>query len=294
MKQKHLAILITVFNRKAKTLQCLSDIYIQERLEDFVTDIFVVDGGSTDGTPMAIREQFPKVHVSVSEGLFWAGGMRKAWEEAMAFAQDYDFFWLLNDDTHLYKHALREAMNAHSYAQKEYGKSGLYIGSTISPTLQTFSYGCRKLIKKGHSKCKKLPPNGEFQYGELANANIMMVSREVYDRIGGFCTYCTHGIADYDYSLRATNSGFPCLATPSYCGECEDDHGHNWKSVNTPLAERLNYLHSPKGLAYKEYMQYIRTFFPKEVFIYHVKLWTKTLFPILWDKFKGDRKKTQR
>lgn len=282
----HIAVLITVFNRKAKTLQCLSDVYLQEGIQDYVIDIFVVDGGSADGTPNAIKEQFPNVHVCVSEGLFWAGGMRKAWNEAMMFAQDYDFFWLLNDDTHLYKYALQETMNAHLYAQKQYGKGGLYVGSTISPALQLFSYGCRKLIKKGKSKAIKLIPNGEYQYGELANANIMMVSREVYDSIGGLCTYCTHGIADYDYSMRATNKGFPCLALPNYCGECEDDHGHNWKSADTPLVERVRYLYSPKGLAYKEYMQYIKTFFPKEVFMFHVKFWAKTLFPVLWDKYK--------
>ena len=285
----HIAVLITVYNRKAKTLRCLSDIYHQDGIEGFTIDVFVVDGGSIDGTPDAIRKQFPNVHVSVSEGLFWAGGMRRAWTEAMAFAQDYDFFWLLNDDTHLYKHALREALNAHSYAHKEYGKGGLYVGSTISPTLHTFTYGCRKLIKQGKSKAIKLIPNGEYQFGELANANIMMVSREVFDAIGGLCTYCTHGIADYDYSLRATNHGFPCLATPNYCGECEDDHGHSWKSVDIPLSERVKYLYSPKGLAYNEFMQYIKRFFPREVFVYHVKFWAKTLFPILWDKFKGDR-----
>ena len=286
-KKKQIAVLITVYNRKELTLQCLKDIYDQECFDDYRIDIFVVDGGSKDGTPYAIKEVFPDVHVNVSEGLYWAGGMRKAWSLAIEYARDYDFFWLLNDDTHLYSNALKEAMGTHEYAGKKYGKGGLYIGSTQNKSENgEFSYGCRKLLNPKYSKFESLLPDGNYQAGDLANANIMMVSRDVYDKIGGFSDVYTHGIADYDYSLRATRAGFPCLACPCYCGECEDDHGNNWKPANSTIRERIEYLYSPKGLAYMEYMYYIKTFFPSELVSAWIKLWAKTLLPIVWDNLK--------
>ena len=50
----------------------------------------------------AIRELYPNVHVQTEEGLFWAGGMRKAWEIAVLSNNNYDLYWLVNDDTLLY------------------------------------------------------------------------------------------------------------------------------------------------------------------------------------------------
>ena len=63
----------------------------QKTDEDVSCDIFLVDGGSTDGTPDAVREQFPSVHCYVENGLYWAGGMRWAWREAVSYNDGYDF-----------------------------------------------------------------------------------------------------------------------------------------------------------------------------------------------------------
>ena len=282
-----IAILITVFNRKEKTLSCLKDIYQQNGIKDHSVDIIIVDGGSTDGTPQAISSEFPEVTVCTRNGLFWAGGMREAWNIALSNKKNYDMFWLLNDDTHLYNHALKEGIQANIYAQNKYGKKGVYVESIICPIKHKLSYGGRKLIKWGKSKSYTLIPNQQYQCIDLGNANSMFVSKDVYIAIGGFCEYCTHGIADYDYTLRTVEAGFPCLLTPSYCGECEDDHGNNWKSSSVPLKERIKYLYSPKGLAYKEYMVYIKRFFPSEYISTSFKFWMKTLLPQIWDKFKN-------
>lgn len=280
--RKSIAILITVFNRKEKTLSCLRSIYKQEGLSDYNIDIFIVDGGSKDGTPEAIKAEFLDVHVSVHDGLFWAGGMRQAWKDALDHRHDYDYFWLLNDDTELYPTCLNHLVETEHYSVQHYKQKGIYVGNTSDPITGKLSYGAIDYNGKW-----VIPDNKHVRDIKLANANIMLVSREAYDKLGGFAEYCTHGIADYDYSLRAVEANIPLLASAHYCGTCENDHKATWLPQSTPLKKRIEYLYSPKGLAYKEYIIYIRRFYPNEVFKMKLLLWIKTLFPIFWEKFKN-------
>lgn len=278
---RQIAVLITCFNRKEKTLSCLKDIYAQEKADDISMDIYVIDGGSTDGTPASIAREYPQVHIKVCSGLYWAGGMREAWKEAVK-NKEYDFYWLLNDDTHLYSYCLTECLKADKYSLQTYGKQGIYIGSTQDPNTFKLSYG--GIDKNG----KWIVPNGEhYMECELGNANIMMVSKSVLQIIGGFCEEYTHGIADYDYTLRATRSGIPVLVLPTYGGTCENDHKSTWLSQSTSLKKRIEYLYSPKGLAYKEYMTYVKKFYPQKAFNIKCKLWLKTLFPCIWEHLKN-------
>lgn len=279
---KSIAILITVFNRKENTFKCLRSIQAQKGIDGFDVDIFIVDGGSTDGTPEAIKAEFPQVHVSVHEGLFWAGGMRQAWKEALEYRQDYNYFWLLNDDTALYPTCLEQLIEVENFALKKYRQNGIYVGNTCDPNTGKLSYGAID-----HDDKWVIPDNEHIRDIKLANANIMLVSREAYDKLGGFAEYCTHGIADYDYSLRAVEANVPLLASAHYCGTCENDHKATWLPQSTPLKKRIEYLYSPKGLAYKEYMIYIKRFFPNQVLKMKVLLWTKTLFPFIWERFKN-------
>jgi hypothetical protein len=73
---------------------------------------------------------------------------------------------------------------------------------------------------------------------------------------------------------------------PGYYGACDNDHGKAWLSQRQPLGKRIKYLYSVKGLAYKEYLKYMRFHFPLEYPEAIIKLWLKTLLPFLWEKFK--------
>lgn len=283
---KQIAVLITCFNRKAKTLQCIADIRASKLTSLAQVDIFIVDGGSNDGTMEAVRESFPEVHIRQENGLYWAGGMRAAWKMASGTGTNYDFFWLVNDDTRIYADTLQRLMDADVYARRQYNKGGIYVGSTKAIGTDHFTYGGRKLLRWGHQKSEVILPDADYHFCELGNANIMLVSRDVYDGIGRFSEVYTHGIADYDYTLRAVRVGFACLVVPGYCGECIDDHGNNWAPASSSLKDRIRFLKSPKGLAYHEYLHYIREFFPKEYSISWIKLWLKTLVPSIWDRYK--------
>lgn len=276
-----IAVLLATFNRREKTISCLKNLYDQSLPANVELNVFLTDDASSDGTQEAIKEEFPQVNLfSGSGSLFWAGGMRNSWTEAKK--HDYDFYLLLNDDT-----LLRfDAINTLCYhISKQPHTSAIYIGST-SDSKGKISYGGHKLYSKSKVQSFNLYSEVEPLECDLGNANIMLVPREIVNKIGILSDSYTHSIADFDYTLRAQKAGYKAIVIPGIMGYCIDDHGKNWKSANVSLSDRIKYLKSPKGLAYDEYLYFIKQHFPTHFPAAFIKLWLKTLFPSLWDKFK--------
>lgn len=69
---KHIAVLLTVHNRKEKTLRCLHDLFVQESVEGYTIDVWLTDDGCTDGTPEVIVQRWADVHIVKGDGnLYW-------------------------------------------------------------------------------------------------------------------------------------------------------------------------------------------------------------------------------
>ena len=80
---KQIAVLLTVFNRKEKTLLCLKNLYQQTLPNEYRIDIYLTNDGCTDGTPEAVKEQYPQVNIINAQGnLYWNRGMHLAWQTA--------------------------------------------------------------------------------------------------------------------------------------------------------------------------------------------------------------------
>jgi len=288
LKKNYLAVLITCHNRRDKTLACLSSLYDADLPDDYLFEVFLVDDGSTDGTGYAVHENFPMVNVFNADGnLFWAGGMRLAWENALN-KKKYDAFLLLNDDVLLKEDCIDRLIETHLNSLKEIGSGGIYIGSTSDHNSASTTYGGSVITHNGLiMKSKKITPTDKPQICHFANANIMWVCSDVVAKIGIFDEKFTHGIADYDYTLIAHEHNLPVWVSSGICGICNNDNGNNWKSsTNTTLKDRINYLRSPKGLAYNEYLYYIHKHFPLFYPYSFCMLWLKTLFPFFWDQLK--------
>lgn len=58
---------------------------------------------------------------------------------------------------------------------------------------------------------------------DLTNANVLLVPKEVVDKIGIFYEGYKHGCADNDYSMLVRRTGIPVLITPGACGTCENE-----------------------------------------------------------------------
>lgn len=281
-----IAVLLTTFNRKQKTLACLQNLYKQQLPGDVQLKVFLTDDNSVDGTADAVKTAFPEVNVYHGSGsLFWAGGMRNTWQKALSAGAD--FYLLLNDDTLLTNNAIAALLRCNNYVESKGAKPAICVGSTADDETGEISYGGRKLYDKNSwGKDSFVFSETEYVNCDVANANILLVPAEVVKDLGILSTGFTHGLADYDYTLKAKKAGYGLVVAPGFLGTCIDDHGNNWKSANTTLKERIAYLKSPKGLAYHEYLGFIKEHFPKSYPAAFVKLWLKTLFPLIWDKFK--------
>jgi len=288
MKKENIAVLLTCHNRKNKTISCLDSLYSASIPDNYELDVFLTDDGSTDGTSNAVNTFFPDVKIINGDGtLYWAGGMRLAWETAMS-KKTYDAYLLINDDIVLHSNFFLKLIETDSFVFTNTGKKGVYSGATIDENSGEVTYGGSRLINNLFIvKMSLLAPIGQPIKCDVTNANILWVSKEVVEEIGIFDKHFTHGIADYDYSLQAVRKKIPVFLAPEVCGVCENDHKKNWISSRYSLSERIAYLKSPKGLAIKEYLYYIRKHFPLFIPYSFVMLWLKTFFPIIWDRVKS-------
>jgi GT2 family glycosyltransferase len=276
-----IAVLLATFNRKVKTISCLKSLYEQKIPGQITLEVFLTDDASSDGTALAIKQQFQAVNIFTGSGsLFWAGGMRNSWTEAQK--TDPDYYLLLNDDTTLVNDAIIKLLDFN----KNNAATAICVGTTQDSVSGDISYGGRKLYHKSKVRSFTIFSEDEYLECDLANANILLVPKAVVEAIGILSNEYTHSIADFDYTLRAKKAGFKTMIVPGILGYCTDDHGNNWKSANVPLKDRIKYLKSPKGLAYSEYLTFIRHHFPYHLPAAFFKLWMKTLFPVVWDKLK--------
>lgn len=279
-----IAILLTTFNRKQKTLSCLRNLNRQKLPSGAQADIFITDDNSSDGTAESVAFHFPEVHLLKGTGsLFWAGGMRNSWNAALP--GNYDYYLLLNDDTLLKDDAINTMLQYNMQAIADNRLPAICVGSTCDHE-GNITYGGKALTSKYSLQGKFIFSEDEFQPCDLGNANIMLVPALAVERIGILSSAFTHGIADYDYTLKAKKAGIEVLVAPGFLGTCIHDHDKNWKSTKVRLKERIAFLKSPKGLAYSEYLGFIRYHFPFSYPAAFSKLWLKTLFPVLWDTFK--------
>jgi GT2 family glycosyltransferase len=277
-----IAVLLTTFNRRQKTLACLNSLMTQQLPEGVRIKIFLTDDASKDGTADAVRQYAPHAEVYHGTGnLYWAGGMRHTWRKALHSGAE--FYLLLNDDTTLFPYAVSELLQT---SLADAGAPAIAVGSTCDESSGSISYGGWKLRSKWLWKSERVQAEQEVAECDFANANIMLVPQGVVDKIGILADHFTHSLADYDYTLKARKAGFKVQVAPRFLGHCSDDHGNNWKPQCTSLKERIHYLRSPKGLAYKEYLKFIGDHFPLSYPSAFCKLWMKTLFPVLWDRFK--------
>jgi GT2 family glycosyltransferase len=269
-----IATLITCYNRKEKTLSCLTALFRCIVPDGCSVDVFLVDDKSNDGTSESVRKEFPQVNIIQGTGnLFWSRGMYLAWETATK-TNDYDYYLWLNNDTCLYPDAIEKLV---SLCVKMNNKA------LICSALQSAISG--KVTYGGYKKKHLLVPNGKLQECETINGNCVLVSRIIYQEVGNLDYVFRHAIGDLDYGYRVGKAGFKLYITPSYLGICESNPAlPKWILKDISFRKRIKALYSP--LAYAE---------PIPFFIYerrHLGLFTaikhfmsihiRVLFPQLW------------
>lgn len=209
------AVLIASHNRRESTLGCLSRLLPQLGEEGVV---YIVDDGSTDGTGSDVRASYPTVRVIDGDGsLYWAKGMHKAWEAAVAEWNDWDGYLWLNDDTELYPDAIAKMLSANDGDKIVVGELENGKGEVV--------YGLRK--------------------GGLFTGNCVLVPRKVYELLGMICSEYSHAWADSDYAMMAKRAGIEVVSA-GVVGKSEG-HANRPSLKGLTLRERIGMLRNPKG-----------------------------------------------
>ena len=265
---RNIAVLMTCFNRKNKTLRCLSA--LQEGWENagagISVSVFLTDDGCSDGTADAVLEQgfhFP-LHILQGTGnLYWNGGMINSWKAAIAEGGFDGYLWL-NDDTYALPAFWEDLAAADQFSRETYGKHGIYVGSTKDADTDAFTYGGFNYVSKITLLDQFVLPDGKsFQPCQAAHGNITYVSQEVVDKMGIFTEKYWHGGSDHDYTYLAHKAGFPLFVLPHYSAVCENNHlGKTRKHTTLPLRERMKLFYSEKGYNMHNTLLFSRRCFP--------------------------------
>lgn len=254
MKDVRIAILLTCHNRREKTLFSLEALFKQVLGLENSLQVYLVDDGSSDRTQEAVQLNYPEVKVLQGDGnLFWNGGMRLAFSEALKTGHDY-YLWL-NDDTQLEPDALSNLLNTH-YQLAEQGKpNSIVVGSTRDGVTGELTYG--GVVRPNRWRrlaFKRVEPSKERQECETMNGNCVLIPHTVAEKVGNLDNAFTHGIGDYDYGLRARRLGCSVWIAPEYVGTCSRNLLRGgWEDTNLPLGARWKKVRQVKGLALKEW-----------------------------------------
>lgn len=204
----HIWICIPVFNRLEYTLKCLASLETQT-CQNFT--VVICDHGSTDGSSIAIQQQFPDVIVLNAESsLWWTGAINICVRYVLEHAEENDTLLTLNNDTELPQDYLQQLMSC----------SKKYQQAIITSVIHDIKTGER--IDIGHRQnwllATSTPVN--FEDHHIANDNdVIEITHAsgrgtlfpiaVFNKIGLYDEKrLPHYAADYDFTFKAVRAGF--------------------------------------------------------------------------------------
>ncbi len=277
---KHIAIVMTVFNRRAQTIQCLENIKAQtiHNNGNYKVDIFLTNDGCTDGTPEVVRDQFPYVNIIEGDGnLFWNRGMYAAWQEAAK--GNYDYYLWLNDDTYLRRNSIERLVSCSEDKQDE----TVIIGSCCSSSNEEeITYG-------GHTQNGKLIKDVSSEKECVVfHGNIVLIPRFIFEQIGFNDRRYRHAMGDFDYSLMVHKKGLKAYVAKGVFGVCDlHTSKPKWCDSNVRLTERWKAFHKPGGNGSNPFEFF---YYKKKNYglipacITFISNYIHVLFPRLWEK----------
>jgi len=212
-----LSVIIVNWNTRGLVLRCLTHLMGLGLPRE--SEVLVVDNGSTDGSPEAIRSSFPGVHLlKNSENM----GFARANNQALSRAQGR-YILLLNTDCF----PERGAIEALIEAMESYPRAGIAGGALrhpdgrpqnsfgAAPTLAT------ELIPKWllqtflprRFRGKGRPVGAPFEV-EAVKGAFLLVRREAWEQVGGLDESYFFFLEETDWCLRMRKAGWTVLHVP--------------------------------------------------------------------------------
>ncbi len=198
-------IVIPVHNRRNFTLACLHSLRKQTVSG---CSIILVDDGSTDGTALAVREEFPEVTILSGDGnLWWTASMNLGITHALKTGAEY--ILSLNNDVEVAEDYLEKMIFwADRNPRALFGSYGFDF-ETRKP-----DYGGEWMewkMKRTVKLLDRIPENQRHGLHEVTHfpGRGLWVPGAVFNAIGLFdARWLPHYGADDDFTLRARERGF--------------------------------------------------------------------------------------
>jgi GT2 family glycosyltransferase len=204
------SVVIPVHNRAALTARCLDALFAAP--EDALTEVVVVDDGSTDSTPAALTARAADVRVVRHER---STGFASSCNDGVAAAGG-EWILLLNNDT-IPQPGWLDSLIHYASARERLGVVGsklLFPDGTIQHAGVVFA---RELTPQHiylgfQADHPAVSSSREFQ---AVTGACMLIRRSVFEEIGGFDAAFVNGYEDIDLCLRLRTSGYEV----HYCHE---------------------------------------------------------------------------
>ena len=93
----------------------------------------------------------------------------------------------------------------------------------------------------------------------LMNGNVVLIPRNVFQKVGNLDKKYHHDLGDIDYGLRANELGIKVYSTKTVIANCQANEINRVRLINSTLINRFKKLYSPTGVN------------PKLLFYFHKK-----------------------
>lgn len=252
---KKICLVIVTYNRRDVVLKNLECVYNQETKPD---KIVVVDNCSQDDTIEVLKKQYPEVQIIKLEGnLGFAAGLAAGMTANIN--DDFDYFWLMDDDSFPQPDFLRKQLeNIHD---ANFGILG--------------SYG---LIHNYFNQTKV--DKGPMQEVDFVLVDCALVKTEVVRKIGVPNASIFMMCEDLEYCKRINEAGYKVLCLPNE----SISRLHLGSSNNTSSLKWRAYYHS------RNHLYILRRFFSFKNLCYFLSMQTKyivsTLLRLKFDVFR--------
>jgi hypothetical protein len=228
---KDLSVVIVSFNTRKLLEKCLGSVFAEAKAFPVgKIEVLVVDNASEDGSPLMVKEDFPKVRLIVNNRNL---GFAKGNNIGIKVAEG-KYIMLLNSDTCLKRGALKELLDFAAEADPAVIGPRL-INPDGSPQPSVFRLPSVKraileywLGKKGYFS-KYLPEGNEPLEVEAVLGGAMLIPRKIIQKIGLLDERYFMYFEDLDYFRRVRKAGFKVFYLPT--AEIIHEHGASGRKL---------------------------------------------------------------
>jgi GT2 family glycosyltransferase len=218
-----LSIIIINWNTKALLKDCLCSVFCETK--DISFEVIVVDNGSTDGSAMSIRQNFPNVRLIENQKNL---GYSAANNQGIKLSKGR-YICLLNSDTVILENAISKLTNFLD-EKPEIGAAtclllnpdgspqfGSALGETNLLYMLSVETGLYRIFPKnriwGRPFLSYLDHEKPHEL-EVCPSAVIVIRREVIEKVGLLDENIFFGVIDWDYSYRIRKYGWKLYFYP--------------------------------------------------------------------------------